>query len=61
MTLLPGGMLVLDNEEGPFRWRVRDWGEPSDCEISLCVRVLPGIDESTMVYVATRHAISLQA
>ena len=38
-ALLPGGTLVLDNEEKPFRWRVRDWNEPSDGEISLCSRV----------------------
>jgi SAM-dependent methyltransferase len=106
-ALLPGGTLVLDNEEKPFRWRVRDWGESSDGEISLRIRVdavdeddrcvhmtiraetpdgrreehtltmrqwyrdelvpllqdaglpvievLPGIDEHTLVYVATRE------
>jgi hypothetical protein len=43
-ALLPGGTLVLDNEESPFRWRVRDWGESSDGEISLCVRV-DAVDE----------------
>ena len=35
-ALLPGGALVLDNEETPFRWHVRDWSEPSGGEISLC-------------------------
>ena len=43
-ALLPGGTLVLDNEETPFRWRVRDWSEPSDGEISLCSRV-DAVDE----------------
>jgi SAM-dependent methyltransferase len=37
--LLPGGTLVLDNEERPFDWRVRDWGEPSAGEIALRTRV----------------------
>jgi SAM-dependent methyltransferase len=105
-ALLPGGTLVLDNEELPFVRHVRDWNEPSDGEISLCsrvdavdegdrcvhmtiraqtrdgrreehsltmrqwyrdelvplfhdagfatVEVLPGVDELTLVYVATR-------
>lgn len=43
-ALLPGGTLVLDNEERPFRWRVRDWGERSGGEISLCSRV-DAVDE----------------
>jgi SAM-dependent methyltransferase len=38
-ALLPGGTLVLDNEETPFSWRERDWGKPSGGEISLRVRV----------------------
>jgi SAM-dependent methyltransferase len=38
-ALLPQGTLVLDNEEKPFRWRVRDWSDPSDGEISLSSRV----------------------
>ena len=38
-ALLPGGTLVLDNEEKPFRWRVRGWGKPSGGEILLRVRV----------------------
>ena len=38
-ALLPGGTLVLDNEETPFSWRVRGWGKPSDGEISLRLRV----------------------
>jgi SAM-dependent methyltransferase len=43
-ALLPGGTLVLENEESPFGWRVRDWGESSAGEISLCVRV-DAVDE----------------
>jgi SAM-dependent methyltransferase len=43
-ALLPGGTLVLDNEEKPFKWRVRDWGSPSEGEISLCARV-DAVDE----------------
>ena len=38
-ALLPGGTLVLDNEEKPFGWHVRDWNRPSDGEISLSSRV----------------------
>jgi SAM-dependent methyltransferase len=38
-ALLPGGTLVLDNDEQPFRWRVREWNEPSGGEISLRTRV----------------------
>lgn len=43
-ALVPGGILVLDNEESPFRWRVRDWGEPTTTEISLRSRV-DAVDE----------------
>jgi len=43
-ALLPGGTLVLDNEEKPFRWQVRDWRGPSGGEISLSVRV-DAVDE----------------
>jgi SAM-dependent methyltransferase len=43
-ALLPGGTLVLDNEEGPFRWRARSWSEPSGGEISLRSRV-DAVDE----------------
>jgi SAM-dependent methyltransferase len=44
-ALLPGGTLLLDNEETPFTWHVRDWGEPSDGEISLRLRV-DAVDEA---------------
>ena len=43
-ALLPGGTLLLDNEEKPFSWRVHDWGKPSEGEISLCARV-DAVDE----------------
>jgi SAM-dependent methyltransferase len=43
-ALLPGGTLVLDNEETPFTWRVRNWCEPSEGEISLRSRV-DAVDE----------------
>lgn len=44
-ALLPGGTLVLDNDERPFRWQVRDWNEPSGEEISLRSRV-DAVDEA---------------
>ena len=44
-ALLPGGVLVLDNEESEFRWRVRDWGSASDEEISLRTRI-DAVDEA---------------
>jgi hypothetical protein len=43
-ALLSGGALVLDNEERPFTWRVRDWNEPSGGEISTQSRV-DAVDE----------------
>jgi hypothetical protein len=43
-ALLPSGTLVLDNDERPFRWRVRGWNEPTEGEISLCSRV-DAVDE----------------
>jgi SAM-dependent methyltransferase len=43
-ALLPGGVLVLDNEESEFRWRVRDWSEPAEEEIALCTRI-DAVDE----------------
>jgi SAM-dependent methyltransferase len=38
-ALLPGGTLVLDNEETPFRWQVRGWNEPHGDDIVLAARV----------------------
>ena len=44
-ALLPGGTLVLDNEESPLsRYRVRDWSEPGDGPIRLSSRV-DAVDE----------------
>jgi SAM-dependent methyltransferase len=43
-ALLPGGTLVLDNEEKPFNWRVRDWSDPSEGPIALSSRV-DAVDE----------------
>lgn len=44
-ALEPGGTLVLDNEEKPFTWRVRDWNEPSEGEYSFATRV-DAVDEA---------------
>jgi SAM-dependent methyltransferase len=107
-ALLPGGTLLLDNEESPWEWQVRARGDPSGDPIALsssvdavdeddrcvhmtmraeasdgrieehaltmrqwyrdelepllhdtgfaAVEVLPGLDEHTLVYVATRQA-----
>ncbi len=44
-ALLPGGVLILDNEESEFKWRVRDWSEPSDGEIALRTRI-DAVDEA---------------
>lgn len=44
-ALLPGGTLVLDNEEKPFRWKVRDWNEPHGEGIVLQARV-DAVDET---------------
>ena len=44
-ALEPGGTLVLDNEEKPFRWRVRDWSEPSEGEYAFSSRV-DAVDEA---------------
>ena len=43
-ALVPGGTLVLDNEERPFHWSVRDWGQSTETDISLCSRV-DAVDE----------------
>jgi SAM-dependent methyltransferase len=44
-ALVPGGVLVLDNEERPFTRRVRDWSEPSEGKISMRTRV-DAVDEA---------------
>lgn len=54
-ALVPGGTLVLDNEETPFRWRVRDWGKPTQTEISLCSRV-DAVDEDDLSVQMTLRA-----
>jgi SAM-dependent methyltransferase len=43
-ALLPGGTLILVNDEAPFRWQPRDWNAPSGGEISLRSRV-DAVDE----------------
>jgi SAM-dependent methyltransferase len=53
-SLLPGGTLVLDNEEKPFNWRVRDWGKRSDGEISLRHRVDAVDDVDRCVHMTLR-------
>lgn len=57
-ALLPGGTLVLDNEERPFRWRVRGWNEPSEGEISLCSRVDAVDEEDRCVHMTIRAETS---
>lgn len=53
-ALLPGGTLVLANEESPFRWRTKDWGEPSTGEISLSNRVDWVDEEDRCVHMTLR-------
>jgi SAM-dependent methyltransferase len=53
-ALLPGGALVLVNEEAPFRWRVRDWNEPSGGEISLRTRVDAVDDDDRCIHMTIR-------
>lgn len=53
-ALLPGGTLVLDNEESPFDPRVRGWSEPSAGEISLSSRVDAVDEEDRCVHMTIR-------
>ena len=53
-ALVPGGTLVLDNEEKPFTWRVRDWGRRLDGEISLQSRVDAVDDADRCVHMTLR-------
>jgi SAM-dependent methyltransferase len=54
-ALLPGGTLVLDNEESPWsRWHVRDWNEPSDGDIRLSSRVDAVDDEDRCIHMTIR-------
>jgi hypothetical protein len=57
-ALIPGGTLVLDDEEKPFRWRVRDWSGPSGGEISLSSRV-DAVDETDRCVHMTLRAETL--
>jgi hypothetical protein len=56
-ALVPGGTLVLDNEERPFRWRVRDWSKATETDISLCSRV-DAVDEHDRCVHMTLRATS---
>ena len=53
-TLVADGTLVLDNEEKPFRWRVRDWSKPTGTEISLCSRVNAVDEDDRCVHLTIR-------
>jgi len=53
-ALLPGGTLVLDNEEKPFTWHAHDWGARSDGEISLRLRVDEVDDADRCVHMTLR-------
>lgn len=53
-ALLPGGKLVLDNDEKPFAWQVRDWGSRSEGEISLQARVDAVDDADRCVHMTLR-------
>jgi SAM-dependent methyltransferase len=53
-ALLAGGTLVLDNDEQPFAWQVRDWNEPSDGDISLRTRVDAVEEEDRCVHMTIR-------
>jgi SAM-dependent methyltransferase len=53
-ALEPGGTLVLDNEEVPFRYRVRDWNRPGDGPIALSSRVDAVDEDDRCVYMTIR-------
>jgi SAM-dependent methyltransferase len=53
-ALEPGGTLVLDNDETPFDWHVRDWNRPSGGEISLRSRVDTVDEDDRCVYMTIR-------
>jgi SAM-dependent methyltransferase len=57
-ALLPGSTLVLDNEEAPFRRRVRGWSEPTGGEISLCSRVDAVDEDDRCVHMTIRAETS---
>jgi SAM-dependent methyltransferase len=54
-ALLPGGTLVLDNEESPWsRWRVRGWNTPGSGPIALSSRVDAVDDDDRCVHLTIR-------
>jgi SAM-dependent methyltransferase len=54
-ALLPGGTLVLDNEESPWsRWHVRDWSEPSEGDIRLSSRIDAVDDDDRCIHMTIR-------
>ena len=57
-ALLPGGTLVLDNEEKPFTWQERSWNEPSSGEISLSTRIDAVDEEDRCVHLTIRAETS---
>jgi SAM-dependent methyltransferase len=57
-ALVPGGTLVLDNEEKPFRWTVRDWSEPTGGEISLSSRIDAVDEDDRCVHMTLRAETS---
>jgi SAM-dependent methyltransferase len=64
-ALLPGGTLVLDNEEQPWTWKPRDWSRepdrrttPAGLEIALWSRVDAVDDEDKVVHMTMRAEAS---
>jgi SAM-dependent methyltransferase len=57
-ALAAGGTLVLDNEESPFRWKVRDWSEPGEGPIALSSRVDAVDEDDRCVYMTIRAEIA---
>ena len=53
-ALLPGGTLVLDNEEKPFRWQVRDFNEWHEQPIEMQSRVDAVDVDDRCVYLTMR-------
>lgn len=57
-ALAPRGTLVLDNEEKPFRWHVRDWNGPFEGDISLRTRVDAVDEDDRCVHMTIRAETS---
>jgi SAM-dependent methyltransferase len=57
-ALLPGGTLVLDNEEKRFQWHPGDWNEPQPGEISLRSRVDAVDEDDRCVHLTIRAETS---